>query len=249
MIGDSLGRQVWTSFKGHAHMIYGRENCNETKVEFWGQELSKECLGSRASSFQQARILCEDPDNIRQDSQIIMIPHGKPLHHGGCNQEKMHSMTSTFDRIEKYGELEKYGEKVSVILTPGAHFSFANPIYYYYRLLELREKIREFKRKHPKVQVLFKGISWFPGNFVDANAVISSWNSLVLERVQEVIFGDEEVAMFLPLFDKTSFIFDSFGNNHAGIHPGQGGGNGYVMREIMRLIVDKLRGKCDRCEF
>jgi len=93
------------------------------------------------------------------------------LHHGGCNQEKMHSMTSTFDRIEKYGELEKYGEKVSVILTPGAHFSFANPIYYYYRLLELREKIREFKRKHPKVQVLFKGRR---SNIVPKNDFFSS---------------------------------------------------------------------------
>ena len=52
----------------------------------------------------------------------------------------------------------------------------------------------EDPNQHRKVQVLFKGISWIPGNFVDANAAISSWNSLVLERVQEVIFGDEEVA-------------------------------------------------------
>ena len=155
-------------------------------------------------------------------------------------------MIHTFDRLEKQGI---HGENVNIILTPGAHFSFANPVYYYYRLLELRERVRKFKKKFPDTKILFKGLNWLPGDFVSANAVISSWNGMVLEKAAFEIFGDEKVVSFLPLYNKTKFIWDQFSNTRVGIHPGKGkGGNRAVLQQIMRMIHQKLKSEdCEHC--
>ena len=61
---------------------------------------------------------------------------------------------------------------------------------------------------------MVKGINWLPADYIEANAVISSWNGMVLERAADRIFGDEKVAMFLPLFNETKFIWDEFSNTN-----------------------------------
>jgi len=230
VIGDSLGKQIYLILM---RMMDAGNSCTEIVTDFWGQTNNNLCF-DHDNAFNQKYSKCSS-----KNSSAYLIPHGVPIHHGGCAKQRMPSMIETFERLEKYGV---YGENVYIILTPGAHFSFANPIFYHNRLLELKNVIKNFKQKFPATNILFKGLNWLPGDYVAANAVISSWNGMVLERVAEKLFGNEDFIEFLPLFNRTRFAWDQFSNTRVGIHPGKGtNANKAILKEIMKMIFRKFK--------
>ena len=166
------------------------------------------------------------------------VPHGKPLQHGGCSHQRMPWMIDTFKRIDEFADLKNLS--TTIILTPGAHFSAANPAFYYNRLLELKEGVYKFKQKHPNVNIIFKTTNYFPGDYSQQKGTISGYNSKRLDKIARTVFNDDSKVKVLDLYDKTEFIYDQFGRSTRGIHPGSDNGAPWVLNGILQMIFDMI---------
>ena len=147
-------------------------------------------------------------------------------------------MVDSFKNIDEYADLENL--TTTIILTPGAHFSAANPIYYYNRLLELKTVVYEFKEKYPNVQIIFKTTNYFPGDFSEQFATISGYNSKRLEKIAKTVFDDSSKVEIIDLYDRTEILFDEFARTARGIHPGLDGGSQWVLNGIVESVFELL---------
>ena len=159
------------------------------------------------------------------------------VHHGGCSHERMPWMIDSIARIEKYADLK---DRTVIVLGPGAHFSAANPAYFFNRLLELKTVLEGFKKRHPDVKIIFKTPNYFPGDFYEQKATISAYNARRLEVIIDRIFGGSELFDVVKLYKKTEVIFHAFQRSNKGIHPGSDGGSKWVLNEIVRWILEKF---------
>ena len=117
IIGDSLGRQI---IEFLFEVFHRKANCSEwVMVDFWGVEYpGTDC--HKSHPFNPRMTKCGNA------TELVFIPHGKPIHHGGC-AFRMPWMVDTLDRISKYSRKDS---STVVIFTPGAHFAAMNPVYY-----------------------------------------------------------------------------------------------------------------------
>ena len=65
--------------------------------------------------------------------------------------------------------------------------------------------------------------------------MISAYNSKRLSRIASDVFKDDQNIKVLDIFNRTEIIFDMFGRVPAGVHPGSGGGAGWVLNSIERF--------------
>lgn len=233
VIGDSLGRQV-IDFMQQVAAQKGK--CNGwLNVIFWGVTRTKGC--DISDGFNPKIALCTDLENTSK-TQFVFIPHGKPLQHGGCSPQRMPWMTDTFKRIDEFADLKSL--PTTIILTPGAHFSAANPSYFYNRLLELKEDVYKFKQKYPNVNIIFKTTNYFPGDYSQQIGTISAYNSKRMDRISRAVFNDHTKVKMLDLYDRTELIYEMFAKTTHGIHPGSAGGAPWVLNEIMDMIFQMI---------
>ena len=166
-----------------------------------------------------------DPMNPKTDvcadgTQFVFLPEGKPLHHGGC-PPRMRWMIESIDRIEEH-VLDK--SKLTIILTPGAHYSALNPVFYYNRLVDLRLRLYEFKIKNPAANIIFRTPNYYPGNFEGQKAVISAFNAKRMDKIGRRVFNDSRLVRLVPTYKMSEVVFDSFGKDGRALHPGEGDG-------------------------
>lgn len=147
-------------------------------------------------------------------------------------------MIDSVARIEKHADLN---DRTVIILGPGAHFSAANPVYLFNRLLELKPVLIQFKKAHPEVKIIFKTPNYFPGDFYEQKAVISAFNAKRIEDIILKVFSDDSgLFEIVSLYDKTEVIFDQFERSAKGIHTGSDGGAQWVLNEIVDWLVAKF---------
>ena len=169
VIGDSLSQQVLNFME---NVVRQKSNCPEKWIlfDFWGIKAGQDCTDR--SGFNPKYLECKN-EIIDTFTKFVFLPHGKPIHHGGCSRDRMPWMIDSVARIEKHADLN---DRTVIILGPGAHFSAANPVYLFHRLLELKPVLIQFKKAHPEVKIIFKTPNYFPGDFYEQKAVISAFN-------------------------------------------------------------------------
>ena len=186
-------------------------------LSFWGQSTS-DCRANLKSVLHSCG-----------PTKFAFIPHGKPLHHGGCMQ--MPWMVETIDRLKTHVDLNK----TVILLTPGAHFSVFNPAVYLNRLIELRVKLYRLKLDFPGVKILFRTTNFFPNDFSDNSAVLSGYNAKRLDKIAQKVFNDKRFVTMVPVYDMSEVVFDAFGDSELSFHP-----NTWLQTGIVFHILEKL---------
>ena len=234
VIGDSLSQQVLNFME---NVVRQKSNCPEKWIlfDFWGIKAGQDCTDR--SGFNPKYLECKN-EILDTFTKFVFLPHGKPIHHGGCSRERMPWMIDSVARIEKHADLN---DRTVIILGPGAHFSAANPVYLFNRLLELKPVLIQFKKAHPEVKIIFKTPNYFPGDFYEQKAVISAFNAKRIEDIILKVFSDDSgLFEIVSLYDKTEVIFDQFERSAKGIHTGSDGGAKWVLNEIVDWLIAKF---------
>ena len=243
VIGDSVGKaelpfikDIWVAQMGK---MSGEKPACETEVFFWGRTSKNEkCetrLDFKKDTFGQVMTVCRTSEKYPNFTKFVFIPHGKPIHHGGCI-EKMPWMVNTIDKLEKY----ENPNNVILLLTPAAHFSIFNPAVYMSRLIELRLKLYELKLKYSGVKIVFKTLNYVPNNFENQGALVSAYNAKRMDRIAQSVFNDSRFVEIVPLYDMSEVIFEAFGHQEMGFHPGQRGSAYWIQHGIMKHVLNKF---------
>ena len=246
VIGDSLGRQTSEDLVSRATANLG-DKLWDCKFDLTGQEAAPRkflqmenqefCLKrfhktqiSKMSPFQQKCYPGKESAEFftTKPFQLYMIPHGKIIHHGGCDTVAQPWMVDTFARLEEYAV---YGKDVIIYLTAGAHFSLTNPVIFYNRLTELKTVVYKFLDDHPGTLVIYRLGNYWTGEVSELSGVVSSYNGRVVNQIIKDVFLDDGKVKIIELFDFTESVFDP---KHPGIHPHN------AQREMIAVHLRKM---------
>ena len=233
IIGDSTGDQIYKKYLESLKKLY-KKKCQSEMIEFWGQPWQESCRPDITRNFQRLLSTCIDKTS---KTQLAIIPHGKPIHHGGCDPGRMPWMIDTIDKLIENVDQDR---PTILLLTPGIHFLIMNPFFYFIRLVELRTKLHEYAEKVKNLKIFIKTPSYFRGDFKELNCCISSYNSYTIGQVIKKIFDNDPVVTVIDVYKMTETVFDEFTPSSPGIHPGTHGGGKYVLNGVMKLINSYL---------
>ena len=245
VIGDSLGRHIANDYGGYAKVKRVCGSRFTTTSFFWQTPDQHFCAshytGHQLSPFKQ-QCLNQNVYPYAETTTIAFIPHGKMIHHGGCDSIDMPWMVDTFKRLEKYGifsdskKSTEHSKRTIIYLTAGAHFSIFNPVILYRRLEELKSVIYAFLDRHPGTLVIYR-LSNFWGGSIESRPLCgtsSSWNARRLNWIIRYVFEADNRVKILDPWKMTEAVFDTM----HGIHP-----EGKV-REMAAQELRKFTSKC-----
>jgi hypothetical protein len=173
---------------------------------------------------------------------IAFIPHGKIIHHGGCDSVDMPWMVDTFDRLERHGifsdskKSSNHEQRTIIYLTAGAHFSIFNPKILYRRLEELKTVIYAFLDRHPGTLIIYRLSNFWGGSYGTRplSGTSSSWNARRLNEIIRYVFEADNRVKVLDPWGMTEAVFDKM----VGIHPAD------KFRDMAAVELRKFTQKC-----
>ena len=190
-------------------------------------------------NFDPTQLSCQNGTNF---TNIYLFPHGLPLHHRGCSQR----MTWMIDTLERIYNNHDPKVPITILLTPGAHFSIVNKGLFYRRLVEVREKISKLVPKMPNAKFIIKTPNYFRGDYNNLNNVFSGYNAYVMQQVILNVFN-KTVVKVIDVYDMTKVSFDHIAASVPGIHLGTAGGSPWLLTGMLQFfdkeLDDYLHGK------
>merc|ERR1712004_5734 len=120
------------------------------------------------------------------------------------------------------------GVPITILLSPGAHFSIVNKGIFYRRLVEVRNKITEIAPKMPNAKFIIKTPSYFRGDYKALENTFSGYNGYVMQQIILNVFKESAVKI-VDVYDMTRMVFDHIGPSGKGIHLGTNGGSKWLL--------------------
>ena len=108
VIGDSLGRHIAEDYTDYARRA--KFHCGEKQQLFWKTRDQKLCLKKyETHGLSPFKYQCVDENS--SEATIAFIPHGKVIHHGGCDSVDIKVLMGTM----KYNFVQKYNSEMAFI--------------------------------------------------------------------------------------------------------------------------------------
>ena len=114
-------------------------------------------------------------------------------------------------------------------LTAAAHFSIANPIIIYRRLLELKAVIYNFLDRHPKTLIIYRLSNYWYGDFRILQGVTNAYNGRRINQIIKHVFEKDGRVKLIDTWKMTEIVFEQITN----IHPGD------VARDMLADYVQR----------
>ena len=148
-------------------------------------------------------------------------------------------MPWVIDSLERIYQNHDSKVPITILLTPGAHFSIVNKGIFYRRLVEIRNKIAELAPKMPKAKFIIKTPNYFRGDYKALPNVFSGYNGYVMQQIILNVFS-KTIVKIIDVYDMTRVYFDNIAPNTVGIHLGMGGGSRWLLDAMLHYFDEEL---------
>ena len=244
MISASLGRYV-ADFYRDIYQKHAEAECTTDNKLYLTTKLSHKCektWNDKHGMHPRKTTCIRFVGGKKIETDFYFIPHGKPLHHGGCEKRMPWMVDSIESLSDDFLKRNKTGSDIKLLIGTGPHFSAVNPIYFYRRLVELRPVLYKFKQQFPLSKIIYKTPSYYRGNFFNQNAMISDFVAGNQVKIIKYVFSDERIVKVVDVHKSTSLLWDFMTDppDSGSIHPGTGKSPVWMLEMVGKQVLDEF---------
>lgn len=187
-LGDSLSRRFFWPFELALQRSVNKHAGKKTTKDFnfWGLKekyFNETCLPLKQWGASHKFYVNNNTTSVR-------ITHGNPAAKNQCVGKDIFSAEVIQQMIKFKIGFSDQGANVIIIFTHAAHFLNLNKIFYYNRLIELRDAALEYKKYCPEALIMFKTLNHALGDYQELYSITSGFLAQEYNQIIYQIFGD-----------------------------------------------------------